>query len=294
MGTPTAAVPSLERLHELTELVAVVTQPDRPRGRSHTPLPSAVKAAATRLELPIFQPANRQELSELPGQVGPVDVGVVAAYGMILRSEILEWPRTGFLNVHFSLLPRWRGAAPVERAIMAGDDVLGVTIMAMDEGLDTGPIVASATLDASRMNGGQATEALSTLGADLLVEELDGWLERRRATPQVDRLATYAPKIDNRDRILDPSMTVAGVVNRVRALTPGRAPQVMIDDEPHQLHAVWRLIGGPSPPPGTWFARDQTPHWVVADGVIIIKLIQPPGKRPMSGADWLRGRSFPD
>lgn len=292
LGTPEAAVPALEALTGATAVRAVVTRPDRPRGRSRRPRPSAVKEAAERLGLDVVQPGGKDDLAQLPARVGPVDVGVVVAFGMILPPALLDWPRRGFLNVHFSLLPRWRGAAPVERAMMAGETELGVSLMVMDEGLDTGPVLASARLDTARLNGGEATAALSRLGAELLSERLEGWLAGE-AVPvaQDSKEATYAPRLEPDDRLLDPAMTVQEVVNRVRALAPDRAAQVLVDGDPHQLHAVWGITGPPARrEPGEWHVADGVPRWTVADGEVLVLKIQPPGKRPMSGEDWWRGR----
>ena len=143
MGTPAPAVPALEATARISEVRMVVTMPDRPRGRSGTPQPSPVKEAALDLGLPVEQPANRGELLQAIAAAAPVDVGVVVAFGMILRPETLGIPRRGFVNVHFSLLPRWRGAAPVERAVLAGDSSSGVTLMVMERGLDTGSVISS-------------------------------------------------------------------------------------------------------------------------------------------------------
>lgn len=292
MGTPDAAIPALEALNRVAAIKRVITQPDRPRGRSRRPAMAPVKEAAIRLGLEVAEPAGRDDLARAPGEVGPVEVGVVVAYGMILRPDLLAWPRTGFLNVHFSLLPRWRGAAPVERAMIAGETELGVSLMVMDEGLDTGPVIATARLDAAGMNGGEATTALSHLGAELLVANLDGWLEgTAEAVPQDADAATYAPKLGPEDRLLDPTMRVEEVVARVRALAPDRAAQVRIEGEPHQLHSVWGVTGPPNRhEPGTWTAVEGVPRWSVADGEVIVSEIQPPGKRPMRGQDWWRGR----
>jgi methionyl-tRNA formyltransferase len=162
LGTPEAAVPALDSLTQRHEIPLVVTQPDRTQGRSKRPVPSPVKRLASAKGLTVAQPEDRSELAKQFEDHGPFDVGVVVAYGRILRPEILEAPDRGLLNAHFSLLPRWRGAAPVARALMAGDAMTGVTIMKLDEGLDTGPILTAQAIDIPPgVDAGQLTESLA-------------------------------------------------------------------------------------------------------------------------------------
>lgn len=293
LGTPEAAVPSLRALARISQVDVVVTRPDRPRGRSRRLQPPPVKEAALELGLEIAQPATGTDLAEcLAGR--DLDVGVVVAFGMILRPQILALPERGLLNVHFSLLPRWRGAAPVERAVMAGDEATGVSLMLMDEGLDTGPVLARAeTPISAEETGGHLRDRLSRMGADLLTETLPAWLAGDiQPRPQPDEGVTYAAKLETADRVLDPEMTVGGLVNRVRALAPAPAATLMIGESPHK---VLRVV--PSTiriPPGVWLeGPDGVPVLGVVDGAVAIEEIQPPGKRPMAGADWLRGRELP-
>ncbi|MDH5371876.1 MAG: formyltransferase family protein, partial [Acidimicrobiia bacterium] len=143
LGTPAASVAALEAARQVSEIRLVVTQPDRARGRSRSPVPPAIKVAAEGMGLAIAQPVDRRELLEALSGVGPVDVGIIVAFGRLLRADVLAVPRRGFVNIHFSLLPRWRGAAPVERAILAGDRESGATLMAVDPGLDTGPTISN-------------------------------------------------------------------------------------------------------------------------------------------------------
>lgn len=295
MGTPEAAVPTLEALHASTRVIAVMTRPDRPRGRSKRPRPSPVKTAAVALGLVVHQPESRLALEEAAAAVGPVDVGVVVAYGMILPPSILSWPETGFLNVHFSLLPRWRGASPVERAIMAGDATTGVTVMAMDEGLDTGPIVASRSIPIGQKSGGEVTNELADVGADLLVSSLGPWLLDRQSRRQDAEHATYAARLTTADRTVDASMGAEDFVRRVQALAPDRAARLLIDGEPHKLLSVRGAGLAPASArrPGSWFERGGVPHVVVAGGSVAIIEIQPPGKKTMAGEAWLRGRPLP-
>ncbi|MGH8910957.1 MAG: methionyl-tRNA formyltransferase [Acidimicrobiia bacterium] len=294
MGTPEAAVPSLRALAGVTEVRLVITRPDRGRGRSRRLQVTPVKEAALALGLEVAQPETSVELAPLLVGAGAVDVGVVVAFGMILRPEALAVPRTGFLNVHFSLLPRWRGAAPVERAIMAGDQFTGVTIMAMDEGLDTGPVVAAQSEPIGPdETGGQLTSRLARSGAVLLAATVDPWARGDlHPTAQPDTGITYAAKIARRDRRITPEMTPAAFVNTVRALAPDPGAQLEIN---HVTHKV--LAAAPTDrtlPTGAWGTDGGLPFLGLTQGSAVISTIQPPGKRPMSGADWLRGRPLPD
>lgn len=292
MGTPEAAVPSLRELADIAQVDLVVTRTDKPRGRSRRPQPPPVKESAEALGLDYAQPANAGELNELL-EGRSFDVGVVAAFGMILRPQALAVPRHGFLNVHFSLLPRWRGAAPVERAIMAGDEETGVTIMAMDEGLDTGPIVSQLPVPIGHdETGGQLRDRLAVLGGELLAETLAGWVEGDiPAVPQDEDGATHAPRIEAEDRVITPEMSVTEVYDRVRALAPAPGARLSIDGEYHKI-----LGCRPAPfglAAGEWAERNETPYLGLVDGALEIATIQPPGGRPMSGEEWLRGRRLP-
>jgi methionyl-tRNA formyltransferase len=243
--------------------------------------------------LRVVQPQHSADLAPLLAATGPVDVGVVVAFGMILRADVLEMPRRGFLNVHFSLLPRWRGAAPVERAIMAGDEVTGVTIMAMDEGLDTGDLIAIRDVAIGPTEtGGDMTGRLAQVGADLLAATVGAWVAGAvSAVPQPSEGATYAHKITPEDRRLSTQMPPSRFANTVRALAPEPGGQLVIGGEPHKLLAVSPTSDHIEP--GTWAAADGKPLLGLDGGAVFIDTIQPPGKRPMSGADWLRGRSLP-
>ncbi|MFP3915756.1 MAG: methionyl-tRNA formyltransferase, partial [Actinomycetota bacterium] len=251
-----------------------------------------VKEAAAYLGLEVAQPESRMELPRLLQDLA-VDVGVVAAFGLILPPEVLALPRRGFLNVHFSLLPRWRGAAPVERAIMEGDQETGVTIMEMDEGLDTGPIVAQLPIPIGEdETGGELRERLSHVGGDLLAETLPAWVDGTISpTPQDDRKAIIAPRIGPEDRLLSVELPVREACNRVRALAPEPGARLSIDGE---YHKILRCRRSPyAPPPGHWQEREGIPVVGLADGGLEITEIQPPGKRAMSGEAWLRGRDIP-
>jgi methionyl-tRNA formyltransferase len=289
LGTPEEAVPTLTALHQTQEIGLVVTQPDRPKGRSRRPVPPPVKNAALELGLTVAQPESRAELAEGIAEHGPFDVGVVVAYGRILRPEVLEQPAHGFVNVHFSLLPRWRGAAPVARALMAGDPMTGVSIIVLEEGLDTGPVLTAQAIDIlPDDNAGTLTDRLATVGARLLAEVLPDYLTGElRPVPQTDEGATYAEKIEPEDRVIDPSADVDTVVAQVRGLAPVPGATLVIDGTPHKILAV--RPASHEMAAGSWVAVGDRPIVGLGDGAIEVVTIQPPGRNPMSGEDWLRG-----
>lgn len=223
MGTPDFAVPSLNKLAEAYTVVGVVTQPDKPKGRHMTLTPPAVKVAAEALSIPVYQPISLKDEALLPTltELTP-DIIVVVAYGKILPKYILEFPRLGCINLHGSLLPEYRGAAPMQRAIMQGKDVVGVTTMYMAEGLDTGDMLEVATMTLTDDDDFETVhDTLSTIGADLLVStvsKLD--LNTVSPVPQDDALATYAAKIENADCVLSFDNDSRAIFNQIRGLSP--------------------------------------------------------------------------
>jgi methionyl-tRNA formyltransferase len=293
LGTPAAAVPTLISLAAVTDVVAVVTRPDKPRGRSARPVPSPVKEAAAGLGLPILQPANASELTETLGGIGPIDIGVVTAYGTLIRPEALAIPTRGFLNVHFSLLPRWRGPNPVAAALLAGDEETGVSLMLLDQGLDTGSVVAGRTVTIGRdETAGELTTRLADLGSQILVEVLPGWVAgAMSATPQPAIGVTHAPKLNKSDLLLDTSEPAEALARRTRALAPRPGAVLMVGD------VALRVLAGRT------IARNLADGEVaVLDdrvlvgtglGALELLMVQPPGKRPMAAAAWLRGLRAP-
>lgn len=291
MGSPEFALQSLKILHQLHNLVGVVTQPDRPAGRGKKQSSPAVKRLADELKLPVIQPSslrNRESLIQL--KAWQPDLIVVTAFGQILRKDVLDLPKHGCINVHASLLPRWRGAAPIQAAILHGDNQTGVSIMRMDEGLDTGPIISqkAIALDANE-RAGTLSNKLAELGAHLLNETVPGYISGDlKAQAQNDELSTYAPMLKKSDGELDFSMEADFLSRQVRAYHPW--PGTFLREELgllkiHLAHSK----KDKSVQPGTKNMIDGLPAIAAKDGWLILDELQPAGKKPMKGADFLRG-----
>ncbi len=245
-GTPEFAVRILRALHASPHTVAAVfTQPDRPAGRRRRPTPSPVRRFAEVHELAVHTP---ERIGTELERIRSLDLLVVAAYGLLLPPEILDAPARGCINVHASLLPRWRGAAPVERAIMAGDATTGVSIMQMDAGLDTGPVLAlRATAIGDEETGGALTDRLADLGAATLLECLDH-LDAITPTPQDPLFATHAPKLTARDAIIDWNRPAVDIALQVRALSGRQSAFATLDGERFRILAARATdAGAPSP-----------------------------------------------
>jgi len=240
-GTPEFALPALEALLKSHTVVGVLTQPDRPSGRGRRLSASPVKTLAEARHLPLLQPASlREEAPRAQLAALEPEILVVVAYGLLLPPAVLELPRHGCLNIHASLLPRWRGAAPVQRAILAGDSVTGVTIMQMDEGLDTGPILFKRQIDIGADDtGGSLRAALATLGAAALLEALDGLAAGTlKAQPQPHEGITYAAKIDKSEACIDWSRDAASIERQVRAFDPWPIAETLLDGERLRIHSA--------------------------------------------------------
>lgn len=289
LGTPTAAVPTLQSLNHHFEVGLVVTQPDRPRGRSGSPTATPVKSAGIDMAIEVAEPASGSELIRAIRERGPFDVGVVVAYGRILTEEVLESTSRGFVNVHFSLLPRWRGAAPVERAIMAGDPMTGITLIALDKGLDTGPVLTAQAVDiGTTESGGSLTARLSKIGARLISESLGGYMSGSIVpVAQTEDGATYAKKIGKEDRPLSPLDSVARAINQIRALAPVPSATLVVDGEVFKVLSA--VPHDTSPIQGTWSIENGKLVVGLGDGGLELTLIQPPGRNPQPAGDWLRG-----
>jgi methionyl-tRNA formyltransferase len=295
LGTPEAAVPTLDRLLDSHHSVkAVVTAPDRPKGRGMELAASPVKRRALAAGIPVLQPPTLRTVeAQAELAAAGADVFVVCAYGLILPPAVLDQPRLGCVNVHFSLLPAFRGAAPVAAALLAGVPVSGVTIMQMDPGLDTGPILDTVEEPIRPDDDTGSLEArLAVAGADLLVSVLDrleaGTIE---AQPQDGSKASYAGKVTPEDARIDWDQPGASIADRVRAFSPRPGAWTTLDG---RRLKVWRARAAGEPgggPPGS-FAGGAGGALVVAtgDGALTLEEVQPEGGRRMSGADFLRGR----
>jgi methionyl-tRNA formyltransferase len=245
------------------------------------------------LGLPVTQPTSSSQLVDVLTAQGPFEVGVVAAFGMLLPASALHLPRTGMINVHFSLLPRWRGAAPVVAAISAGDEETGVTLMKMDEGLDTGPLIAAApVVIEDDETGGVLAGRLALLGAKLLGAHLGDWLRGAiEAVAQDPSQATAAPSVKAPDRVIDRRMQPLQAARRVRALSPQPGAVLHLDGLPHQILAA-EPVAVPIEP-GEVRVSDGEVLVGLANGGLRLLMIQPPGRRPLAAASWLRGLRHP-
>lgn len=295
LGTPDFAVPGLEALadHPDFDVVGVVTQPDRPAGRGQQVRLSPVKEAALARDIPVFQPrsVNKPEALEQLAAWNP-DLLVVAAFGQILRQPVLEMAPHGSINVHASLLPRWRGAAPIHYAIRAGDAQTGVTIMKMDPGLDTGPMLASRAIPiASDETAASLHDRLARLGADLLPDTLLAYLGGSLTpTPQPDEGVTLAPTLDKEDGHLDWTQSAVEIDRHVRAYFPWPGTYAFLEGQ------RMKVIGGKSLPghtagaaPGTLVAWDNGLAVQSGRGLYVLDAIQPAGKNVMGSDAYLAG-----
>lgn len=294
MGTPEFAVPSLLALHAGQEIVGVVTQPDRPVGRGQTLQPSPVKAAALAAGLPVYQPASlrKPERAALLAEWAP-DLIVVAAYGQILRPHILALPPLGCLNVHASLLPRWRGAAPIQYALLAGDVYTGVSLMRMDEGMDTGPVYVQSQIPvAPRETAATLHDKLARLGAEMLTHYLPAIIAGAlTAQPQIEAGVTYARLITKEDGRVRWGDSAESIDRHIRAMTPW--PGAFTDWQGQLLkllaaHPAPQVVGAPSPP-GVVIAWESGAAVATGKGWLALEQVQLAGKRPAAIGDFLNG-----
>ena len=291
MGTPDFALPTLQALAERFKVAGVVTQPDRRAGRGREFWPPPVKVLAQGLGIPVFQP-QRLDTPEALEQLSAwtPDLIVVAAFGQILRPQALNLPPHGCLNVHASLLPRWRGAAPINAAILHGDKETGVTIMKMGIGLDTGPILNRRAIPIQADDtAGTLFDQLAQLGADLLIETIPPYLRGElEPQPQDDALSTYAPMLQREDGELDFSQSAEALARRVHAFYPWPGTYTSWKDQRlkiHQAHAV--LVTTPGA--GVFYIHEGLPAIGAREGLLVLDKVQPAGKRTLTGDSFLRG-----
>ncbi|MFN5061427.1 MAG: methionyl-tRNA formyltransferase [Pseudomonadota bacterium] len=302
-GTPQFSVPSLERLISTPDLrvAAVVTQPDRPSGRGGIVTASPIKLCAERHGIPVFQPHSlRKEFTSLRPKLdalGPFDIGVVIAFGQILPAEVLEFPKQGCINVHASILPRWRGAAPIQRAVEAGDAETGVCLMKMDVGLDTGAVFSVARTPINESDtGGSLHDRLSAMGAELLARDIEkittGAL---KAIPQEADGVTYAKKISSDETRIDWSLSAEQIDRKLRALSPHPGCYSIWDDKRLKIIRS-QVIDGPqstdSPPGSILQALPDTLTIQCGFGALRIIEVQLEGKRKMLVEEFMRGSAM--
>lgn len=290
MGSPDFSLPTLRALTNVYDVVGVVTQPDRASGRGRELKAPPVKALALELGIPVMQPEKlrQPEAMEQLRAWNPEFI-VVAAFGQILRRDVLELPRFGCINVHASLLPRWRGAAPINAAILAGDEETGVTIMQMDVGLDTGPMLSKRSIRLTREDtAGSVFDKLSTLGADLLIETLPDYVSGKlQLVPQPEQGMTYAPMIKKEEGHLDFTHDVHELERRVRAFNPWPGAFMDFQGTLLKVHRA-RVEAGEAEEGQRLVVRDQ-PAIGARGGILILEEVQPAGKKSMSGKSFLAG-----
>lgn len=296
MGTPDFAVPALRALIEASdfEVVGVVTQPDRPAGRGQDLRPSPVKLVAQLAGVPVFQPPTLRTPEAFTYLAGwQPDLIVVAAFGQILRQNVLDLPPYGCINVHASLLPRWRGAAPIQAAIRAGDTETGITIMRMDAGLDTGPILAQRAIPIGPRETGQSLhDRLATLGGELLVETLSAYLAGTltpRPQPDDESLITYAGQIKKEDGAIDWNQSAVAIDRLVRAFTPWPGTFTHWNGQLLKIVAGHPAAGDTEP--GRVIPRAEAFAIGTGDGLYVPETVQLAGRKAVSAADFLRGNS---
>ncbi|MBK8482585.1 MAG: methionyl-tRNA formyltransferase [Proteobacteria bacterium] len=298
MGSPDFAVPSLRALAAPHEVAAVVTQPDRPRGRGRALAAPAVKQAAGQLGLPLLQPRRVRSAEALAALAAlEADVFVVAAFGQILSPELLALPRVGCINVHASLLPAYRGAAPINRAVLNGEPRSGVTIMLMDEGIDTGAVLAREAIDLRPdETAGSLHDRLAPLGADLLLRTLTPWAQGLLAAqPQDAALASAAPMLRKEDGRVDWRCEAALVDRRVRGMDPWPAASSTLDGRPLKLYRS-RSSAAPltATTPGQILAVDDRGVLVACgEGAIWVGELQAAGGRRMTPKAYAAGHALP-
>ena len=290
MGSPDFALPGLRALAQNYQVVGVVTQPDRASGRGREIKMPPVKTLALELGIPVLQP----ETLRAPEAVAQLrewnpDLIAVAAFGQILKKDVLDLPRFGCTNVHASLLPRWRGAAPINAAILHGDQETGVTIMKMDRGLDTGPILAKRSIRLSRDDTvGSVTETLSQLGAGLLIETLPPYLSGKIIPqPQPEEGVTYAPMLKKHEGKLDFTRDANELARQVRAFNPW--PGAVMDFDGALLKVHKAHVEASDAPTGQRLVYQDQPAVGARGGLLVLDEVQPSGKKSMSGKSFLAG-----
>jgi methionyl-tRNA formyltransferase len=294
MGSPEFAVPTLSAIANHYPIAGVVTQPDRPAGRGRKLTPPPVKILAEQLDLQTIQPKSLRDQSALDTLVDwKPDLIVVTAFGQILREEVLDLPPFGSLNVHASLLPRWRGAAPIQAAILHGDEFTGVTIMKMDRGIDTGPLLRQQELPIQPdETAGSLSPKLSQMGADLLIETLPRYFDGDLLPQPQQGEHTYAPMLKKRDGQLDFTKSAEQLERQIRAYNPWPGSFMNWENgqiKVHQARVVKISAGQAEGQPGQRIVSGEHPAILTSDGILVLEVLQPAGKKPMPGPVFLHG-----
>jgi len=296
-GTPEFAVPTLRALADIAQVVQVVTQPDRPKGRGMKLAPPPVKVLALELGIPVVQPTKVRTVDFAESlRALQADVAVVVAYGRILPAGVLAAPRLGCVNVHASLLPKLRGAAPIQWAIVRGERETGVCLMCMDEGLDTGPVFARRSLEiGADETSAQLAERLSALGAELLRDELPPYLAgERSAVPQVHALATLAPILRKEDGAVDWSRPAAAIHDLVRGFSPWPSAYTFLGGLRLKLHRTQLADERAGNTPGEVLSADREGIVVACgEGALRLLEVQAEGARRMTGGEFVAGHPVP-
>jgi methionyl-tRNA formyltransferase len=291
MGSPEFAIPTLKALAGVVKVVGVITQADKPAGRGRVLTPQPVKKLALSMNIPFIQPGRLRDPEPMAQLLAwSPELIVVAAFGQILRHEVIELPRYGCLNVHASLLPRWRGAAPIQAAILAGDERTGVTIMRMDPGIDSGPILSQREQpilpDDTALTLG---ESLSELGAQLLIDILPAYLQGYLVPrPQPEAGVTYAPMLKKEAGLLDFTQPAVILSRQVRAMNPWPGSFTIWNGQVlkiHRAHAEESLQVNP----GQHLINQKSPAIGTGKGLLVLDEVQPAGKKSMSGRTFLQG-----
>lgn len=294
-GTPDVAVPGLRALIAADDIdvVVVITNPDRPRGRRSAPSPPATKIAAIESGIDVWQPSRPADVADALRELN-LDAAAVIAYGAILPASVLATTRHGFVNLHFSLLPRWRGAAPVQHALRAGDTMTGVTAFKLDAGMDTGPIITQrAEPIKPDDNAGTLLDRLAQSSVDLFVNAVRAVCAESHVQPQDDTAATYAPKLTKADSVIDFAASPEMVVNQIRSVNP--APGARTTFRGRQLKICTAVIGraatalGELPVGSVVDATADRIEIMCKQGLVELVEVQPEGKRRQQAADFIRG-----
>ncbi|MFB8190575.1 methionyl-tRNA formyltransferase [Microbacterium sp. NPDC055988] len=289
-GTPAAAVPTLRRLATSHDIAAVVTRPDAPLGRRRVLTPSPVAQAALELGLPVIKTARLDDAATAEISALQVELGVIVAYGGLVREPLLSAPTAGWINLHFSLLPAWRGAAPVQRALIAGDRVLGASVFQLVAELDAGDVFATREVDVPETaTAGEALEALALDGAELTAEVVSGIAAGTARAVSQEGEPTFAAKLTLADGLLDWNQSLDAVFARFRGVTPEPGAHTTIAGQPLKVLEAVPAPDAESLPPGRLRGTKTALHIGTGTAPLSVTRVQPAGKGPMNAVDWWRG-----